>query len=67
MPKCEKETLAQLLSCKFCEILRNSFFIEHLQTTVSSAGDKFSSILSVNLITKNSSFQSNRNTEDEKY
>ena len=30
-----KETLAQLFSCKFCEILKNIFFIEHVRTTVS--------------------------------
>ena len=26
----KKETLAQLFSCKYCEIFKNSFFIEHL-------------------------------------
>ena len=25
-----KETLTQVLSCEFCEILKNTFFIEHL-------------------------------------
>ena len=27
----EKETLAQVLSCEFCEISQNIFFTEHLQ------------------------------------
>ena len=26
----EKETLAQVFSCEFCEISKNAFFIEHL-------------------------------------
>ena len=26
----EKETLTQVFSCEFCEILKNTFFIEHL-------------------------------------
>ena len=26
----EKGTLAQVFSCEFCEILKNTFFIEHL-------------------------------------
>ena len=26
-----KETLAQMFSCEFCEILKNTFFIEHLR------------------------------------
>ena len=29
------ETLAQVLFCKFCEISRNTFFTEHLQTSAS--------------------------------
>ena len=28
-----KETLAQVLSCEFCEIFKNTFFTEHLRTT----------------------------------
>ena len=28
----EKEALAQVLSCKFCEISKNTFFTEHLRT-----------------------------------
>ena len=31
----KKETLAQALSCEFCEISKNTFFTEHLQTTAS--------------------------------
>ena len=31
----KKETLAQVFSCEFCEILKNTFFIEHLWTTAS--------------------------------
>ena len=26
----KKETLAQVFSCEFCEIFKNTFFIEHL-------------------------------------
>ena len=31
----KKESLAQVLSCKFCEISKNTFFTEHLWTTAS--------------------------------
>ena len=31
----KKETLAQVFSCEFCKISKNSSFTEHLQTTVS--------------------------------
>ena len=31
----EKETLAQLFSCEFCEISMNIFFTEHLWKTTS--------------------------------
>ena len=31
----KKDTLAQVLSCKFCEISKNTFFTEHLWTTAS--------------------------------
>ena len=31
----KKETLAQVISCGFCEIYKNIFFIEHLWTTAS--------------------------------
>ena len=39
-PSCsfiEKEALAQVFSCEFCEIFESTVFIEHLQTTASSA------------------------------
>ena len=29
----KKETLAQAFSCQFCEISKNTFFMEHLLTT----------------------------------
>ena len=32
----KKETLAQVLSCEFCESFKNTFFTEHLRTTASS-------------------------------
>ena len=32
----KKETLAQVFSCEFCKISRNTFFIEHLQATASA-------------------------------
>ena len=28
-----KETLAQVLSCEFCDIFKNTFFTEHLRAT----------------------------------
>ena len=31
----KKETLAQMLSCEFCVIFKNTFFTEHLWTTAS--------------------------------
>ena len=31
----KKETLAQFFSCDFCEISKNTFFIEHLRSTAS--------------------------------
>ena len=31
----KKESLAQLFSCEFCEIYKNTFFTEHLRTTTS--------------------------------
>ena len=31
----KKETLAQVFSCEFCEISKNTFFTEHLWTTTS--------------------------------
>ena len=32
----KKETLAQLFSCEFCQISKNTFFTEHLWTTAST-------------------------------
>ena len=31
----KKETLAQVFSCEFCEISKNTFFTEHLWATAS--------------------------------
>ena len=31
----KKETVAQVFSCEFCEIFKNTFFTEHLWTTAS--------------------------------
>ena len=31
----KKESLAQVFSCEFCEISKNTFFTEHLRTTAS--------------------------------
>ena len=31
----KKETLAQVFSCEFCEISKNTFSTEHLRTTAS--------------------------------
>ena len=33
--RCSSESLAQVLSCEFCEISKNNFFTEHLWTTAS--------------------------------
>ena len=35
----KKEILAQVFSCKFCEISKNTFFTEHLWATVSSSAN----------------------------
>ena len=39
----KKESLAQVFSCEFCEISKNTFFTEHLQATASNLGRKFKS------------------------
>ena len=31
----KKETLAEVFSCKFCKISKNTFFVEHLRATAS--------------------------------
>ena len=35
----KKESLAQVFSCEFCEISKNTFFTEHLWTTASRKHD----------------------------
>ena len=42
----KKETLAPVLSCEFCEILKNTFLIEQLWVTASAQRMKSASILS---------------------
>ena len=37
----KKEALTQVFSCEFCEISRNTFFTEHLWTTVSCTAKIF--------------------------
>ena len=37
----KKDSLAQVFSCKFCEISKNTFFIEHLQMTASAVKKVF--------------------------
>ena len=37
----KKEALAQVFSCEFCEISKNTFFSEHLQTTASVSISNF--------------------------
>ena len=32
---CQNETVVQVFSCEFCDIFKNTFFIEHLRTTAS--------------------------------
>ena len=48
----KKETLAQVLSCEFCEISKNTFFTEHLWTTASIIIWIFTDICIVILSTK---------------
>ena len=42
----KKETLAQVLSCEFCEISKNTFFTEHLWATASVAVRNVDEIMS---------------------
>ena len=35
-----KKTLAQVFSCEFCEIYKDTFFTEHLRTTTSATSWK---------------------------
>ena len=37
----KKETLAQMFSCEFCEISKNTFFTEHFWTTASMGSYNF--------------------------
>ena len=46
----KKETLAQVFSCEFCEIFKNTFFTEHLQTTASLNAFNILNFLSSNQI-----------------
>ena len=46
----KKETLAQLFSHEFCEIFKNTFFIEHLRTTASEISTKVIMVVSSNVI-----------------
>ena len=39
----KKETLAQAFSCQFCEISKNAFSTEHLQTTASDVWNEYAS------------------------
>ena len=36
----KKETLAQVFSCEFCEIFKNTLFTEHLRVTASGSYKK---------------------------
>ena len=46
----EKETLAQVLSCEFCEISQNTFFTKHPWTSASVCFDRSLSFPVVSLI-----------------
>ena len=37
----KKETLIQVFSCEFCEVSKNTFFIEHLWATASKCNERF--------------------------
>ena len=58
----KKETLAQVFSCEFCKISKNTFFTEHLWTTASNnrtlrlVGAFFSLTLNASRYTKQSIF-----------
>ena len=43
----KKETLAQVFSCEFCEISKNTFFTEHLRTTASGLTQQTHTIISL--------------------
>ena len=54
----KKETLAQVFSCQFCEISKNTFFIEHLRATDSKNHSKPRKVVRQPLFMQ---FQTNRN------
>ena len=41
----KKETLAQVCSCEFCEISKNTFFTEHLRAAASKYDENYNSIV----------------------
>ena len=45
----KKETLAQVFSCEFYEICKNTFLTEHLKTTASGYSRKYCSLLKLPL------------------
>ena len=45
-----EETLGQVFSCEFCEISKNSFFIEHLRVTASEKTSKTSYVRSMYIL-----------------
>ena len=51
----KKETLAQVLSCEFCEFFKNTYFEEHLRTTASE-------FICVSSVTEFSKEQNKRST-----
>ena len=48
----KKETLAQVFSCEFCEISKNTIFIEHLRATVSGFSNFIVKLSVIHLIQK---------------
>ena len=45
----KKETLAQMFSCEFCEISKNTFFTDHLWSTVSRAGARLNFLQAISV------------------
>ena len=45
----KKDTLAQLFSCEFCKIFKNSFFTEHLPETASEGNRIYSTLATLPL------------------
>ena len=39
MQPCYKETPTQVFSCEYCEILKNTYFEEHIRTAASADGN----------------------------